>query len=70
MTVACPDCGRQLAPDDRGTAACYNCNEQFELGQCEGCGDVRLTADLTAETVPGATLSWCSDCRTTRGLEA
>jgi hypothetical protein len=67
MTAECPDCGRAFAITDAGATVgkCFNCNEEYELGQCEGCGDRYAAVEMTTENAPGATLWWCPDCATT-----
>jgi protein-arginine kinase activator protein McsA len=67
--VECPDCGRTAAPGERrGERACHNCNQRFEIAQCEDCGDHYATEDMTVENAPGATLWFCPNCATTRGV--
>lgn len=64
MTADCPDCGRPLAHVRIGTGACYDCNIQVPLVQCEDCGDW-VTEDAAEFTnPPGATLAWCTACYT------
>lgn len=67
MTADCPDCGRALVTNN-GTGDCYNCTTTYELAQCEGCGDRHVGEEMTTENAPGATLWWCPDCATTRGV--
>ncbi|SEO72943.1 hypothetical protein SAMN05216388_1017127 [Halorientalis persicus] len=66
MTAACPDCDRPLAEVEPGVGACHNCNEKYQLSQCEYCGDRVTEAEARAENAPGATLWFCRDCATTR----
>lgn len=62
----CPDCDRPLAVGRTpGEGVCHNCSERFEVGQCEGFGDRHVSENLTTESVPGATLAWCPDCKVT-----
>jgi primosomal protein N' len=63
----CPDCDRPLdtTRGARGETFCYNCNQPYQLGQCDGCGDRVIEQEATTESVPGATLWWCPDCRVT-----
>lgn len=62
----CPDCGRTLAPAGTGdgTAECHDCNQRYETGTCEECGDAVTEQAATVETLPGATLWFCEDCTT------
>ena len=68
--VDCPDCDRALdtTRGSRGEAFCYACNQPYEVGQCEECGDRYAEPDMTVENMPGATLWFCPDCATTRGV--
>lgn len=70
MTPDCPDCGDPFDITNVGQsrAKCFDCNTEYEIGQCVGCGDRYAAEDMTVENVPGATLWFCPDCRTSRGI--